>query len=242
MDAIALKQAHLAQLPASVAVPAYAREALVPSIVHIGVGGFYRAHQAVYLDDLLALPGQMQWAYCGVGLLAHDAAMRDAMQAQDGLYTVVERGAAGDSARVIGCVADYLYAPDDPQAVLEKLADAGTRIVSLTITEGGYYVNQGTGEFDAQHPDIVHELAHPQAPRCSFGYLAAALALRHQRGLPPLTLNVAQVGIVQRCKAGYHRAACQCQLDIQLGRTMLQGLKGTNGDVKLHTGFQVIEC
>ncbi|EZP35449.1 mannitol dehydrogenase family protein [Janthinobacterium lividum] len=188
MSAIELKQANLAKLAGNVAVPAYVRETLVPSIVHIGVGGFFRAHQAVYLDDLLALPGNVEWGYCGVGLLAIDAAMRDAMRSQDGLYTVVERSAAGDSARIIGCVGEYLYAPDDPQAVLEKLADPGTRIVALTITEGGYYVNQGTGEFDAAHPDIVHELAHPESPRCSFGYLAAALALRRERGLAPFTI------------------------------------------------------
>lgn len=188
MTALHLNQASLAQLPATVTGPAYARDTLVPSIVHIGVGGFYRAHQAVYLDDLLALPGHAQWGYCGVGLLPSDAAMRDAMQSQDGLYTVVERSAAGDVARVIGCVGEYLYAPDDPAAVLEKLAAPSTLIVSLTITEGGYYVNQGTGEFDATHPDIVYELAHPQAPRCSFGYLLAALSLRRQRGLPPFTI------------------------------------------------------
>lgn len=188
MDAIALKQSNLARLPGNVAVPAYARGALVPSIVHIGVGGFFRAHQAVYLDDLLALPGNAEWGYCGVGLLAFDAAMRDAMRAQDGLYTVIERSAAGDTARIIGSVGEYLYAPDEPQAVLEKLADPGTRIVALTITEGGYYVNQGTGEFDADHADIAYELAHPEAPRCSFGYLAAALALRHSRGLAPFTV------------------------------------------------------
>jgi len=188
MTALPLNQANLAQLPTAVSGPAYARDTLVPSIVHIGVGGFYRAHQAVYLDDLLALPGHAQWGYCGVGLLPSDAAMRDAMQSQDGLYTVVERSAAGDVARVIGCVGEYLYAPDDPAAVLEKLAAPATRIVSLTITEGGYYVNQGTGEFDASHPDIVYELAHPQAPRCSFGYLLAALALRRQRGLAPFTI------------------------------------------------------
>ncbi|MBB5369139.1 MULTISPECIES: mannitol dehydrogenase family protein [unclassified Janthinobacterium] len=188
MTALHLNQANLAQLPTAVSGPAYGRDTLVPSIVHIGVGGFYRAHQAVYLDDLLALPGHAQWGYCGVGLLPSDAAMRDAMQSQDGLYTVVERSAAGDVARVIGCVGEYLYAPDDPAAVLEKLAAPATRIVSLTITEGGYYVNQGTGEFDASHPDIVYELAHPQAPRCSFGYLLAALSLRRQRGLAPFTI------------------------------------------------------
>ena len=142
----------------------------------------------MYLDQLLHMPGHEQWGYCGVGLLPHDAKIRDAMVAQDCLYTVVERGAHGESARVIGSVLEFLYAPDDPQAVLEKMADAGTRIVALTITEGGYYVNQGNGEFDADHADIVHDLANPHAPRCSFGYLAEALDLRRQRGLPPFTL------------------------------------------------------
>lgn len=185
---VQLNQAALGRLPAGVAGPAYARDQVARSIVHIGVGGFYRSHQAVYLDRLLHLPDHAGWGYCGVGLLAHDAAIRDAMLAQDCLYTVVERSAGRDAARVIGSLLEFLYAPDDPQAVLEKMADAGTRIVALTITEGGYYVNQGNGEFDAAHPDIVHDLAHPHAPRCSFGYLAEALDLRRRRGLAPFTV------------------------------------------------------
>jgi mannitol 2-dehydrogenase len=183
-----LNQAALGRLPAGVAGPAYARDKVAHSIVHIGVGGFYRAHQAVYLDRLLHMPGHEQWGYCGVGLLPHDASIRDAMRAQDCLYTVVERSAQGESARVIGSLLEFLYAPDDPQAVLEKMADEGTRIVALTITEGGYYVNQGNGEFDAVHPDIVRDLANPQTPSCSFGYLAEALQRRRQRGLAPFTL------------------------------------------------------
>ena len=183
-----LNQAALGQLPAGVPGPGYARSAVAHSIVHIGVGGFYRAHQAVYLDQLLHLPGHAQWGYVGVGLLPHDAAMRDAMRDQDCLYTVIERGAQGDSARVIGSILDFLYAPDDPQAVLEKMAHAATRIVSLTITEGGYYINQGNGQFDADHADIVHDLAHPHTPRCSFGYLAEALQRRRARGLAPFTI------------------------------------------------------
>jgi mannitol 2-dehydrogenase len=179
---IALNAAALSSLPATVTGPAYNRAQVAHSIVHIGVGGFFRAHQAVYLDRLLHQPGSHEWGYVGVGLLPHDAAIRDAMVAQDCLYTVVERSAQGDVPRVIGSVLDFLYAPDDPEAVLEKMADPGTRIVSLTITEGGYYINQGTGEFDATHPDIVHDLAHPHTPRCSFGYLAEALQRRRARG------------------------------------------------------------
>ncbi|MDQ2823165.1 MAG: mannitol dehydrogenase family protein [Pseudomonadota bacterium] len=185
---IALNQAALASLPPGVPGPTYAREKVARSMVHIGVGGFFRAHQAVYLDRLLHLPGNAAWGYVGVGLLPHDAAMRDAMAAQDCLYTVIERSAAGEAPRVIGALLEFLYAPDDPEVVLEQMADAGTYIVALTITEGGYYVNQGTGEFDATHPDIVHDLAHPHVPRGAFGYLAEALARRRARGLAPFTI------------------------------------------------------
>ena len=186
---IVLNSAALAQLPAAVTGPTYARAAVARSIVHIGVGGFFRAHQAVYLERLLHLAdGQhAQWGYCGVGLLPQDAAMADAMAAQDCLYTVLERSAGGDVARVIGALLEVMHAPADPERVLEKMADAATRIVSLTITEGGYYVD-GNGQFDATHPDIVHDLAHPATPRCSFGYLAEALARRRQRGLAPFTV------------------------------------------------------
>jgi mannitol 2-dehydrogenase len=185
---IALNQAALASLPANIPGPTYDRAAVAHSIVHIGVGGFFRAHQAVYLDRLLHQGDSFEWGYVGVGLLPQDAAIRDALLAQDCLYTVIERSAEGDAPRVIGSLLDFLYAPDDPEAVLEKMAAPGTRIVALTITEGGYYVNQGTGEFDASHPDIVHDLAHPHAPRCSFGYLAEALDRRRLRGLAPFTV------------------------------------------------------
>jgi len=185
---IALNQAALASLPAAIPGPTYDRAAVAHSIVHIGVGGFFRAHQAVYLDRLLHQGDSAEWGYVGVGLLPQDSAIRDALLAQDCLYTVIERSAAGDAPRVIGSLLDFLYAPDDPEAVLEKMAAPGTRIVALTITEGGYYVNQGTGEFDAFHPDIVHDLAHPHAPRCSFGYLAEALDRRRVRGLAPFTV------------------------------------------------------
>ncbi|WP_426110297.1 mannitol dehydrogenase family protein [Massilia sp. PWRC2] len=186
--AVNLNQATLAQLPLAVAGPRYRRARVAHSIVHIGVGGFFRAHQALYLDRLLHLPGNEPWGYCGIGLLPQDAAMVAAMAAQDCLYTVIERSAQGDVARVVGALLDVMHAPADPEAVLEKLADGGTRIVSLTITEGGYYVNQGNGQFDASHPDIVHDLAHPQTPRCSFGYLIEALQRRRKRGLAPFTV------------------------------------------------------
>ncbi len=182
-----LSHSTLHNLPADVQVPVYDRAKIVPRMVHVGVGGFHRAHQAVYTDDLLGA-GNSNWGYCGIGLLPHDARIRDAMRAQDCLYTVVERDLAGDHARVIGAIADFRFAPEDPQGVLERMADPDCRILSLTITEGGYYVHQGTGEFDEHHPDIQRDLANPHEPACSFGYLLEAMDRRRQRGLPPFTL------------------------------------------------------
>ena len=162
--AIRLNAANLGRLPAGVQAPAYDRGAVTPGIVHIGVGGFHRAHQAAYLDDLLHQPGHPGWGLCGVGLLRHDDRIRDALRGQDCLYTLVTRGSRPGPRRVIGSIVEFLYAPDDPEAVIEKMAAPETRIVSLTITDRGYYVNHGTGQFDDRHPDILHDLAQPAPP------------------------------------------------------------------------------
>jgi mannitol 2-dehydrogenase len=183
-----LNEKNLQHLGHGVRVPSYDRRKVGQSIAHIGVGGFHRAHQAVYADDLFHLSGESQWGLCGVGLLKHDARIRDVLLSQDCLYTVVERGARGETARVIGSIVNFLYGPGNTDEVIEKLASSDRRIVSLTITEGGYYVHQGTGEFDAQHPDIQHDLAHPHEPTCSFGYLLEALDRRRLRGMPPFTV------------------------------------------------------
>jgi mannitol 2-dehydrogenase len=183
-----LNEANLGKLPAEVRVPSYDRKRIGQSIVHIGVGGFYRAHQAVYAEDLFEQRGPSEWGFTGVGLLEHDARIRDVLREQDCLYTVVERGLGGEKARIIGALKRFVFAPTETQDVLETMASPDCRIVSLTITEGGYYVNQGTGEFDDTHPDIQRELANPEKPRCSFGYLAKALELRRSRNLGPFTL------------------------------------------------------
>ena len=187
-EAIKLNAAALKRLAPGIRVPTYQRNGLPHSIVHVGVGGFHRAHQAVYLDDLLHLPGNREWGMIGVGLLKHDARIRDAMRSQDCLYALVERGAVGESARIIGSIIDFIFAPEESESVLAKMASPDCRIVSLTITEGGYYVNSGTGEFDTDHPDIKRDLANPGKPACSFGYLIEALDRRRKRGLAPFTV------------------------------------------------------
>ena len=185
---VKLTTTALGALPSAVAVPTYDRQRVVSSIVHVGVGGFHRSHQVVYVDDLCQQHGVTEWGFCGVGLLPHDTGIRDALHSQDCLYTVVERSAAGDQARVIGAITEFLFAPDDPEAVLKKMASDDTRIVSLTITEGGYFIDQGTGEFQENHPTIAHDLAHPDRPTGAFGYMLEALDRRRQRGMKPFTV------------------------------------------------------
>lgn len=170
-------------------LPPYDRSGIEVGIVHFGVGGFHRAHQALAVDDLLRRGEARAWGICGVGLLPGDAAMRDALRAQDGLYTLVTKHPDGTlDARVIGSLVEYLFAPDDPEAVLERLADPATRIVSLTITEGGYNFDQVTGEFDATAPAVVADARPGAVPTTVFGYVVEALARRRARGLPPFTV------------------------------------------------------
>jgi mannitol 2-dehydrogenase len=183
-----LKQANLHSLLPEVGVPTYSRKEVGQSICHVGVGGFHRAHQALYADDLLQKGKNLEWGLCGIGLLPHDIRIRDVLRDQDYLYTVVERELGHDQARIIGSIVNFLYAPENRETVLEKLASPDTKIVSMTITEGGYYLNQATGEFDDQHPDIKHDLEHPEQPNCSFGYLIEALNRRRQRDQPPFTI------------------------------------------------------
>ncbi|MGB3202490.1 MAG: mannitol dehydrogenase family protein, partial [Nodosilinea sp.] len=185
---VKLTEQTLSQLPDQVRVPRYDRSQVSYGIVHVGVGGFHRAHQALYLDNYLEQHPGSDWGICGVGLLEFDQKMRDVMQAQDCLYTLVERSPDGDQARVIGSISRYLFAPDDRDVVIETLADPQCRIVTLTITEGGYYVVEGTGEFDINHPTIQHDLQNPDAPHGIYGFLTAALDRRRQRGLSPFTV------------------------------------------------------
>ena len=188
MSGTKLNDANLPKIDREVRRPSYDRSRLLQNTVHIGVGGFHRAHQAVYLDDLLERNDSERWGECGVGLLKSDSRMRDALKSQNCLYTLVLRSAEKQTARVVGSIADYIFAPEEREPAIEKMAAPETRIVSLTITEGGYFINEGTGEFTADHPDIKHDLQHPSQPDSSLGYIAEALNRRRLRGLPPFTV------------------------------------------------------
>ncbi|MGH3677541.1 MAG: mannitol dehydrogenase family protein, partial [Mycobacterium sp.] len=165
-----LSGATLAEIP--IAKPTYDRDQVGVGIVHFGVGGFHRAHQAMYIDRLLEKGQADQWGICGVGVMPADKKMKDVLDAQDGLYTLLLENPDGSrDARVIGSIVDYRYAPDDPEGVIELLAAPATRIISLTITEGGYNVEN----IDGAGVNV-------------FGLVAEALSRRRDRGLASPTI------------------------------------------------------
>lgn len=184
-----LNARNLSSLPEDLPVPRYDRARLRTGIVHFGVGGFHRAHEAMYVDRLMNRGSALDWAICGVGVMPADRRMKEVLDAQDGLYTLVVKAPDGTlSPRVVGSIHEYLFAPDNPEAVIEKMAAPAVKIVSLTVTEGGYNINAVTGEFVADNPDVQHDLRPDVAPTTTFGLITAALARRRERGLPPFTI------------------------------------------------------
>ena len=166
--------------------PGYDRKALTPGIVHIGLGNFHRAHMAVYLDDLFATGTGHDWAILGAGVRPGDAVMRDALLAQDCLSTVIELDPAGRSARRIGAMIGFLAVEADNAALIAAMTQPQIRIVSLTVTEGGYFIDPATGKFDTRHPEIAADAAAPH--RTAFGAIIAALKARRANGTPPFTV------------------------------------------------------
>lgn len=195
-----LSNAALAALPTAVRTPTYDRAQVTPGILHIGLGNFHRAHQAVYMDDLLQLGQGLDWGIVGAGIMPFDAQRRDTLQAQDYLNTVVEMSDQGASARVTGAMIDFC--PVSAQALIAQIADPRIRIVSLTITEGGYFIDAVTGEFDKNHPDIIADARSPDSPKTVFGILLAGLLERRSKGFAPPTLlscdNIPENGHVTR--------------------------------------------
>jgi len=186
----ALNQNNLQHLPESVVRPTYDRSDIKAGIVHIGVGGFHRSHEAFYTDELLSTTDSKEWGICGIGLREADRRIGDTLKQQDFLYTLIVKHPDGKvEHRVIGSIIDFLLATDDANAVINKMASEDTKIVSLTITEGGYNFNPATGEFDFNNADVKHDLANPTAPKTVFGFLTAALKQRRASGLPAFTIQ-----------------------------------------------------
>ena len=184
-----LNSSNLSAISERVAVPNYNRENITTGVVHVGVGGFHRAHEAMYIDQLLEDVANANWGICGVALLNFDQKIYNVLKEQDGLYTLVIKELDGTLTKeVIGSITEYLFAPDSPKAVIEKMADKATKIITLTITEGGYNLNEATGEFNYENPTIIHDKNNLAEPKTIFGYLTQALALRKENNNGPITI------------------------------------------------------
>ncbi|MBY5444453.1 mannitol dehydrogenase family protein [Rhizobium leguminosarum] len=193
-----LSLATLSDVARTAAIPGYDRASLKAGIVHFGVGNFHRAHQAIYLDDLFNAGMDHDWAIVGAGVLPSDAAMREKLAAQDFLTTVVEQDNNKTAARVTAPMIDILPV-GDAAAIIAKLADPEIRIVSMTITEGGYFID-ASGTFNPTHPAITADGQNPNAPKTVFGLIVAGLKARRDKGIGPFTVmscdNIPHNGVV----------------------------------------------
>jgi len=184
-ELISLSNATLDQL--TVERPRYDRASLTPGIVHIGVGNFHRAHQAWYLHRLMQAGQAHDWAIIGAGVRPYDAAMREKLLAQDCLTTLIELDPAKVSAEIVGSMIDYLPIEEGNGALISQMADPAIRIVAMTVTESGYYIDPVAKGFDGSHPDLQHDAANARAPVTAFGAIVEALRLRRAAGLGPFT-------------------------------------------------------
>lgn len=182
-----LSNSVLEDLGSDILVPTYDRSAVTPGIVHIGLGNFHRAHQSWYLHRLMQTGEAMDWGIIGAGVRAGDAAQREKLEAQDYLTTLIELDPRGRSAEVVGSMIGFVPVEEDNAALISQMAEPAIRIVALTVTEGGYYIDPVSKAFDAAHPDIQHDATNPESPRTAFGAMIAALAERREKGTGPFT-------------------------------------------------------
>jgi len=190
MENLKLNSKNLSAIGERIAIPKYSRSDIKTGIVHVGIGGFHRAHEAFYTDQLLQDEAVKDWGICGVALLDFDTKIYNTLKEQDGLYTLIVKELDGThTKRVIGAITEYLFAPENPTKVIEKMASPEVKIITLTITEGGYNYNEATKTFDFTNPLIIHDLEYPDAPKTIFGYLTQALKLRQERGLKGITIQ-----------------------------------------------------
>lgn len=181
-----LSLANLGQITDEVTKPSYFQQDLSAGIIHLGVGNFHRAHQGIYLHRLFEMGFDRDWAIIGAGVTKYDDAMRDKLISQDWLSTVVELDPEQLTASITGVMIDFIDI--NPQAIIDAMAKPEIRIVSLTVTEGGYFVDAETGGFDQTHSDIVADANNPDSPKTVFGIIIAALKKRQENGVPPFTV------------------------------------------------------
>jgi mannitol 2-dehydrogenase len=236
---IELSRDAFRELAETAAVPAYDPAALTAGIVHFGVGNFHRAHQAVYLDDLFNLGLDHDWGLVGAGVRPADEGMRQKLMSQDWLTTVVEQEADLSAARVTAPMIDHLMV-GDTAAIIARLADPAIRIVSLTITEGGYYIDPATQRFDPTHPDIAADAKSPGQPRTVFGLILAGLAARRRAGIQPFTVmscdnipgngHVTQNAVIGLAELGDHEFAGWIREHVAFPNGMVDRITPATGD------------
>ncbi len=181
-----LKTANLEQLARLHPVPLYDRAALQVGILHMSLGGFHRSHEAVYIDDYLNATNE-NWMIAAVGLMPQDDTNIKALISQDTLYSVLQRSPQQDDVRIIGSIKDVLFAPGNPDAVIQAVGSPLVKIISLTITEKGYFYNEKQ-DLDTTNPIIVHDAALPDAPKTAYGYLLKGLKMRRDSNAGPVTI------------------------------------------------------
>ncbi|WP_145135121.1 mannitol dehydrogenase family protein [Roseomonas gilardii] len=188
MSAIPLNRANLAALRPPIQVPAYDPATVTPGIVHLGLGGFHRAHMARYTHELMERdPGAREWGIAGAGIQPADKRMRESLGPQDWLYTLVEREGEQEKVAVIGALTEMIYAGEDSTEVLARIADPRIRIVSLTVTENGYCLNRATKRLDTEHRLIRQDLATPERPASAIGIIVEGFRRRKEAGMPAFT-------------------------------------------------------
>lgn len=203
MDTIQLNRTSLSRLPSRIHTPRFEPSGVRPGIVHLGLGGFHRAHMARYTHDLFEKrPDMLGWGIVGSGLMPSDRRMAESLAPQDNLYTLVERSGTEEVVTVIGSLAGVIFAGDDSTALLDAIDERSTRIVSLTVTENGYCLNRSTKTLDPEHPLIRHDLEHPLQPRSAIGIIVEACRRRRDAGSLPFTAlscdNIQHNGVVLR--------------------------------------------
>lgn len=182
-----LKPYAFDSLPEPILRPGYDRSNLTAGILHIGVGNFHRGHQAWYLHRLMQQGEALDWAIVGAGVRAGDEAMRQRLKEQDFLSTLIELDPTSSQAEVIGSMIDFVPVQSRNAALIERMVQSDIRIVSMTVTEGGYFVDSATGQFDVKHPEIQHDIANPVEPVTAFGSMIQALRKRRDAGMEGFT-------------------------------------------------------
>jgi len=186
-DLVNLNDKNLPSISDGIARPEYDRSKLTPGIVHIGLGNFHRAHQAWYLHRLMQQGLDTDWAIIGAGVRSNDAEQRSKLLEQDCLTTLIQLDPNEKTAEIVGSMIGYVPIESNNTALIKQLAEQSIRIASLTVTEGGYYIDQSTNKFDSNHEDIIHDVQNPSKPRTAFGAMIEALRIRRANDLKPFT-------------------------------------------------------